>query len=328
MNKRRLKRFARAALVSIFIAMFVCEIGLRIAVAHAPNMQPDLTMTRLRSSGTMPQYAHSPYWSVDFAKTLDQFFDAHMRIMNDDMQWATKDTHMLGYTIINDERLTTDQPAYFERDVWLYGSSTVWGAYVADGWTISSYLQREFNRRGIPWRVHNMGQGGINITLEYYWLTKTNVHSGDIIIFIDGAVDLKNTLEESAKEWADSILPCRVAQNISVLLLNLWCEMVTWKDSPWNAPIEFVTSRMQINFARYWNIVQNARDYAQKHEAKFWHFMQPTANLPYPELYEHLRSGDPLLVIAPEDYFDFLHYDDDGHEKIARQIADIIALTF
>ena len=59
-------------------------------------------------------------------------------------------------------RITTDQPIQYERTVWHFGYSHVWGSGSPDHGTVASALQSSFNRAQQRVRVENYGYSGIS----------------------------------------------------------------------------------------------------------------------------------------------------------------------
>lgn len=311
---KTLRRIATRAVIAVVIALSVCEVGLRVMAANATAAQPQ---TVIQYSY---HYAHSPYWSDAFAHGFHRVFSKG--VPNPDNQISLGTVSVPGYTIVNNERLTTDQPTTYTKTVWLFGSSSVWGAYVADGWTIASYLQREFNRRGIPWRVRNMAEPGINITLEYYWLTQSDVQPGDLVIFIDGGVDMYYTVDDAFKQWKADSAACKLQGATGLALATLWCNQQQFIDTPQ----DYIDSAIASDFPHYWRDVDKARAWTAKHGAEFVHYMQPTTYDSWAALYAKLGRGDVLLTVDRAYHYDDLHYDDAGHAALAAQIAG--RLTF
>lgn len=300
---KTLRRLTRLTLVATLIALALCELGLRLAVSYVP--------AQAEPNGPFAHYTAAvfPY-----------------RYLNADMQWATHDLAVPNFTIRNNARVTSDQPSRYSRTVWLYGSSSVWGAFIDDGHTIASYLQREFNSRLLPWRVVNMGQPGIDISLELYWLHQSDVRPGDMVIFIDGGVDLKDAAKVAQSDWLAASLPCQASSRVPLLMLSLWCESVT----SGTIPRQFVEQAESVEFPRYWNDIEQARQSAAKVGATFVHYMQPypTAFPAGYDDYSLMYRADPRLFIDRADFVDDLHYTPHGHAAIADQIAAHLVTTF
>lgn len=311
-TRRRLVRLLRSAAIALVLALVLCEIGLR-ALRSGPPTNAAPTAKIIPYSY---HYAHSPYWSDAFAHGFHQIFSKGVPNLDNEISLGT--VSATGYTIINNERVTTDQPVRFARTVWLYGSSSIWGAYVADGWTIASYLQREYNRRGIPWRVRNMAQPGINSTLEYYWLTQSDVRAGDLVLFIDGGVEMYYTVDYAYKLWKGDAISCKLREYSA--LATYLCEQYRFDDTPQG----YIDAAIKTEFAHYWRDIDKAKAWAAKRGAGFVHFMQPTTYDQWSTLYRQLSRGDIWLTVNRTYHIDDLHYDDDGHASLAAQIAAVV----
>ena len=83
-------------------------------------------------------------------------------------------------------RVTVDQPLEYERTVWHFGYSHVWGNGSPDYGTISSHLQSAFSREKMNVRVENYGYSGItrNISAVMKKINSMSSHykDGDIIL--------------------------------------------------------------------------------------------------------------------------------------------------
>lgn len=320
---KTLRRIAIRLFIALLIALATCEIGLRFVIASRPaaaaNAPHGNMQMEARLSGTMPQYAHSPYWSREFVEALGTVLD--QRYFNDDMQYEIYDLALPGYTIRNSIRHTTDQPVIYSRTVWLFGSSSVWGAFVDDGHTIASYLQRDIPNV----RVVNVGQPSLDITLERYWLERSAVQPGDVVVFIDGIVDLEDMLRTAVKGWHSATLSCQIGERFGLVVAQALCMTQT----SGAIPEGFIQQAKAVEFERYWSNTARAQAFSEKRGATFYHFMQPIPPLQfhysYLDLYPEMFRSDSVLTISAADFFDEMHYDDDGHAAIAAQIAAVIA---
>jgi hypothetical protein len=296
--------------ISLILGIAIAEIGIRLAVAT-------LTVSAQEASPiALAHYQRSSYATPLFLSSIPQVFPHGGP--NPDDEWALGDLSLPGFTVRDNERLTTDQPLHYTRNVWLYGSSSIWGIFADDAHTIPSYLQREFNKRGLPWRVRNMSQPGIEIGMERYWLTQSAIRPGDLIIFIDGRLDLSLAITRTERRWKASNPLCITSQHIPLMLLNMWCLAEAMRHSP----EEFAEHGKAREFSAYWQTLETCRAYALAHGAAFIHFMQPSEEQS-PD-YVELARGDSILHICPECWFDPLHYDDQGNAEIASQIADYL----
>lgn len=309
----RRRRLLRRLFIAALLTVAVCEAALRAFAATLPAATVDPTLKAARSNPAMYQYRNSPYWSLEFVQSMGKII--HYRELDENGQWYTKDLSLPGYTITNNERLTTDQPAAPVRDVWVFGSSTVLGAYVADGWTIASYLQRELNAHGVAWRVRNYGQPGIDVSGQYYWLTQVDVKRGDIVIFIDGAVELAFAMDRAKREQLETMPVCQLAERMPLALLRFGCISATMSLSD-----EDAMRQIRPAFKRYWGYLDKAQAYTVARGAAWLHFVQPAPGV-YGELYATIGRGDTVLEVDSADYFDSMHYSDAGHAAIARRIV-------
>lgn len=299
MLKRRASKLLRAAALALVIALVLCEVGLRVLVATLPD-----------GGDSWPAAVE---WLHGDFRTLTA-----TRYMNRDNQAATGDVTTVNYNIRHDERLTTDQPRSFTRNVWLLGSSSVWGVYADDGHTIASYLQRELNRRGVAWRVRNMAQPGIAARLELYWLKQADVRPGDVVIMVDGTVD-HNWMLEQAQRWhkADT-LPCVASERVPLLVLSMWCQSLTIGP----VPDLWLVRSQQADLPRYWQTIAEARQWSQQHGAAYYHFIQP--HRAEPATYANFVRGEPVLSVDAADFYDQLHYTPAGHATMARAMLDAV----
>lgn len=309
------KRWLRIITISLFLGIVLAEILLRTAVATlATHVLPDQTT----EPGFLAHYRNSAYATPEFLAAIGEVFPHGGP--NPDDEWSIGDLHLPGFTVQNDERLTTDQPKHYTRTVWLFGNSSIWGIHVDDAHTISSYLQREFNGQGIPWRVRNMSQPGIEIEMERYWLTKSAIQSGDLVIFIDGKMELNQAIAITERRWKAANPVCITADRIPLMLLSLWCQAAAM----YYVPIEYAERSKALEFNRYWHKVSLANSYVLSHDATFVHLIQPSPILSAD--YVELARRDAILSMCAECWFDEFHYDDEGNALIARQIADFLEL--
>lgn len=318
---KTLRRFTIALSITLVVTLVFCEAGLRLVRANAPSGDTvDRLLISARSDPHNRWYKHSAYWSPEFVQNAAKM-DARY-IENKDGVFQYIDTAIAGYTERNGERLTTDQPATFTRQVWLYGNSASWGAFVGDSGTVSSALQREFNAHGLLWRSRNMAQASITIPIEYYWLTKSDIKPGDIVIFLDG-VEYGFVQQEAQVAWQDSLSACQLEKHVSLLVISTWCST----DMQGIVPQGIFKPIFDKESADYRRMVNKAKLYAQSQGAAFYHFLQPKTNLDS-DWYKRLADGDPILMISPDEFFDTVHFDDDGSAEIAAQIYAAIWQRF
>lgn len=290
---KTLRRFVSLLLLSLIIAFTLCEVGLRVATASIPPAAA--SQSRLPSQAIMDS----------LTATLKNY-----GTLDDNGTPALKDVSLPGFTIRHYNRVTTDQPVHFLHTLYVFGSSTVWGAYVDDEHTIPSYLQRAFNAHSFSWRVVNAGQPSIPIAMEYYWLTQADLKSGDLVIFLDGAVDLNAALDDAQRDWRASMPSCQLSQHLPLVTLSLLCNEQTTGRSP------YIYSEM----THYRQTLDKAVGYAGGKGVRLIHVMQPAMDHDV-DLYTLLSQDDQQTFIDPDDWYDPYHYTAHGNGMIAQEIA-------
>lgn len=112
--------------------------------------------------------------------------------------WYTAKFHGRYYNInANGERRVLGQPIRFAHTLWLFGNSGTFDPFVPDSATMASDLQLLLDRAGYTMRVVNRSAGGQKISGELAWLKDSPVQPGDVVVFIDGAMNL-DTPERNA----------------------------------------------------------------------------------------------------------------------------------
>ncbi len=157
--------------------------------------------------------------------------------------------------------------------------------FVPDADTIASRLQARLPTE----RIVNEGAVGIAISEEYILLTRADIKSGDMIIFMDGA--------EEHVPYCTSPLA----------VLQVLCSTLTDAYPPQN-------------IAKWQRIGSAASAYAYTHGATFVHFVQawrPPVLANFPGI--HLYS-------PPADFVDEGHLNADGDAIVAREIYSAITL--
>lgn len=105
--------------------------------------------------------------------------------------WQNKEDRSGGHQYDADGARHTDwQPQWFVRTVWIFGNSGMDDPYNVDALTAASQLQTMVNMADLHWRVVNHSAGGQYAAGELAWLKDTPIRSGDLVLFVDGAMDL------------------------------------------------------------------------------------------------------------------------------------------
>lgn len=101
-----------------------------------------------------------------------------------------KDFKSKYYNVTDGERRTCDQPEKYDQTIYFVGPCFVWGHYVADKYTIESFLQKQLNETGYRIRVVNYGSPSQvdNFTGNDNLLLAANIESlplrkDDIVIY-------------------------------------------------------------------------------------------------------------------------------------------------
>lgn len=94
--------------------------------------------------------------------------------------------------IVDNLRVTTDQPDSYDHTIYLFGGSTMTSLEVPDSETIPSILQRMINAQyPDAYRLQNYGVNGYGVLSQANYLEKVvNLNPDDIVIFYDGVNDV------------------------------------------------------------------------------------------------------------------------------------------
>ncbi len=97
--------------------------------------------------------------------------------------------------IVGGLRATAHQPASADRQLLVFGGSTIFSEEVPDDHTIPSYLQALINMRcASRVRVLNYGVPSMNALQQVSRLRETSIRPGDIVMFYDGVNDVYYTV--------------------------------------------------------------------------------------------------------------------------------------
>ncbi|HUI64287.1 MAG TPA: hypothetical protein VL126_05580 [Bacteroidota bacterium] len=124
--------------------------------------------------------------------------------------WRTREYHGRWITVEKDGlRKTTGASAggpQVARRLFLFGGSSMWGAYVRDEWTIASLLQKKAREAGLSICVSNYAEQGYTFTQGVLRLLLL-IREGkipDVVIFYDGFNDVV-TAETTGKPGQNSL---------------------------------------------------------------------------------------------------------------------------
>lgn len=94
-----------------------------------------------------------------------------------------KDSDMETYKVTNGERRTLAQPPDFQRCIYFYGPCFIYGHFVADEYTIESFLQAKLNRKGYKAKCVNYGCLAEEPLMLLSKVVSNRLNKGDIVIY-------------------------------------------------------------------------------------------------------------------------------------------------
>jgi len=239
----------------------------------------------------------------------------------------------------NGERVTAGQPLVATHDIYMFGSSTLFGFLNSDEETLSSQLQRLIPDA----RIHNMGLVADNATLMLAHLKHTKLHPGDSVIFYTGSMELINAARELDGQHYDF---CRSALSMAndIHLLHWLCDnRIT--------PVPLDDQTRDDIVSHYDSAITRARQYTEQAGAAFYNFLEPTQAMGarqtffsstydvdtatayslYPMLYPLLRQTGAIdlsrrLDNVPGAYIDDWHTTGSANALIAQSIKQHLIL--
>ncbi len=134
-------------------------------------------------------YMQSEYFSAEFVK--ESFHQPGKWINPPGTRLVLPGNYKGKYfNVTNHIRVTTNTPAKYHHQVYLFGGSTVYCSEVPDTHTVTSYLQRFLNSV-FPdrYKVVNLGSTSINTLQQLERLQTLKPDSGDIVCFYGGVND-------------------------------------------------------------------------------------------------------------------------------------------
>lgn len=232
---------------------------------------------------------HSPH--IDVPPESNPEITQISERLTDDGYWVVNDFHGGFYNIDNGARRTAGQPTAYTHTLYLFGNSGTFDPYVPDHLTMASQLQARLVETGFQWRVVNLAVSGALSSDEALRLKHTPLQAGDIVIFIDGAMDNK-THED-----------CDTRLATWQLLCNAY-----WLAFPGTPDV-----------TRYVRNGQQAQVYAQAHGAQFYRFVQP-----YSIAEAMAKWPGRHLIVPPQGFVEGSHLNARGDSLLAAQIFDAL----
>ncbi len=228
----------------------------------------------------------------DFDIILDNYNGTCKRptlIYEDGINYYGDDFSCGGISYINGKRSTLPTPNIWSRTMHVFGGSTVWGTGSVDALTIPSIMQTYFLENEI--RVLNYGMSGLLAKQQNNLLFKSSdkINVGDIIVYYDGGNDFWNgviytnydgdirgyNLERKSDLYL-FILKNWLSQNLAIY--DFLSAIKNNREKRQFCDLDLNHSRIHISVAakKYSDRIQEARSFATKMGAQFFHFYQPT----------------------------------------------------
>lgn len=190
-----------------------CENGVDVVLLTASHLERDYVQrTRAEIRKRFPRVDNNinqliaPYEKDFFDDLADQreYMDCiekgYFVIEKDKQTLRLQDIEGEFVNVKNGERRTTDQPEDYTRTIFFFGPCLVIGAYVADEYTIESYLQRMINKAGYKVKVVNCGCWGGNVATVGRMIS-TLIREGDVIVAMLEDLVLENERFKHMDLW-------------------------------------------------------------------------------------------------------------------------------
>jgi hypothetical protein len=181
----KLRRLIFAIIIILAVAAVDLTVQLHAQMAPVPAAANDVVKAYRLTHPT--PYADSPYWSKAFVMEIYNLTEH----LTDQDYWIMDDYKGTWYNVTDGRRLVIGVPAHYDHTIWLFGNSGIFDPYVPDAYTAASQLQALANAAGYRYRVVNLGVDAASIVSEYQRLKYTAVKPGDVVVFIDGAIDVQ-----------------------------------------------------------------------------------------------------------------------------------------
>ena len=295
------------------------------------------------------------YQNISWAKKHFSEFNKLNTKYYDHITWRRNDFNGETITIKNGYRMNNSNENFtLNKDIWMFGGSTVWGTGSNDKNTIPSLIEKLTNISTL-----NLGETGYNTTQELNLLLKELIkHKPQIIIFFDGINDVEKCMKnlnyfstgqevvlqsELVESYSKKLLiaPLKILAKVQKLFQK---NQNTKRIYDCDTNISKAEKIAKI-FVNNWINVQLI---AKKNNIKFIPILQPTiftstSNKDYLSTNSELKKQYEILyelikkelnkknfkylnlensLNKAENYFiDFFHLSPNGNMKIAREIV-------
>ncbi len=173
--------------------------------------------------------------------------------------------------IVDGERLTIGQPTNARHDLYLFGNSIAFDAYVSDKHTMASQLQAMLP----DYHVHNLGEPGATTILMLARLKDVKLHPDDIVLFYDGINEVESI--RAAIHNDHQFGPCQfLAQHVDDLRIgsDLCSNFTEQSYAAMRTPADYQNVEVPV-LQQYAQILGRAKLYAESSGATFYNILQP-----------------------------------------------------
>ena len=259
---------------------------------------------------TLPNYINQPWAEKHFIEYYNLGLTYYDYII-----WKRDDFKGETITIKNGYRLNNSEEDFkLEKDIWVFGGSTIWGTGTRDYETIPALIEKKTGTSTL-----NLGETGYTSSQQLNLLIKNMIkHNPKIIIFYDGVNEVfskckkENNYFSALREKRIQDLLKKNETNFQIILkptfkiINFLKRKILRKDTSNNQEKEFdcdINIRKSEDIAKTlvsnWEIVKSI---SQQNGIKFIPILQPTA-FSTKSLTNHLSLNEELKSQYEKVYF-------------------------
>lgn len=180
------RRFLSGVLLSLFSVIFSLAALEGFARIWVRRQTPEAESNSI----TITPFNNDPVLMA-MQEEADFVRSRHTRYIEEKGLFLLPDFESEYLNIVDNLRVTTDQPESFRHTIYLFGGSTMTSLEVPDSRTIPSILQHMINAQyPDTYRLQNYGVNGYTAPSQTDYLEKVvDLQPGDIVIFYDGVND-------------------------------------------------------------------------------------------------------------------------------------------
>lgn len=192
-------------LAVILVTIFSCLILAALATIEIALRNGEDAQNIASESSSKEETKSTEKQDLLFAANLESFRRQIAGMRATDWRFINFSSEYLN--ICGGWRETTNQPQVAQRNLFLFGGSTVQCLEVTDSDTVASHLQRVLNARNLSLRVHNRGYSGMKLARNLEVLRETELAEGDSVIVLFGDNDAKGTIYRQTVEMPFKLIP-------------------------------------------------------------------------------------------------------------------------